>query len=304
MHLFSILISFISVTVSGLPVVENNGYISNNTIRADRAIEVEAKFSPPTKQDVKSLGPSISAKSAVVVDAESGAILYTKESNIVWPMASIVKLMSALVFLEADVVLEERVKMEAQDMREGGERIINVNETATLRDYLTASLLGSANNATIVLSRSAGMSIQEFVDRMNNKAKELGMDNTNFVEPSGLDPENVSTSVDIVKLLAHANKSKVIKEIIGTHIGSVQVFPSGIRRTVLGTNHLMGSIVYVVFGKTGYLDESLYNLATTVSTKNNHELYIVTFGSTTNTNRVQDAKNLAVWAEKVYKWKN
>ncbi|MAG28865.1 hypothetical protein CL632_01820 [bacterium] len=302
MHLFSILLSIISLAVPTLPIIEHEPYISNSKIRADRVFSITEDVNVPEKIDSASLGPRLSAGSALVVDAESGAVLFEKDGNISWPMASIVKLMTALVFLEADIVLEERVEMTEEDEREGGEDFIRPGESSSLRDYLTASLLGSANNATIVLSRSIGISTQEFVNRMNQRAKELGMRDTKFVEPSGLDPENTSTSYDMVRLLNAIRDNEIIADITGTHQSFIRIYPSGFSRRVLTTNHLLGSIVFVEYGKTGYLDESLHNLATLVSTNNGNELYIVTLGSETNEDRVQDAKNLAVWAERVYRW--
>jgi D-alanyl-D-alanine carboxypeptidase len=282
--------------------VENAPYLSNDSVRADRVVQATENTIPPTKLDVNSLGPRISAESAIVVDAKSGAVLYGKKDTAVWPMASIVKLMTALVFLETEPVLDARVEMNDEDERKGGEDYIRPGETATLRDVLTASLLGSANNATILLSRSAGMTTEEFVNRMNEKASELGMKSTKFVEPSGLSPENVSTAHDIVRLLSATGASELIADITGIHQDTIRVFPSGLSRRVITTNHLLGTIVFVEYGKTGYLDESLYSLAASVSTRQGNELYIVLLGSESDADRVQDAKNLTVWSQKVYQW--
>ena len=206
-------------------------------------------------------------------------------------MASITKLAAALVVLDEAPNLETLFTMEASDDREGGEEFIRPGESAKLRDFLVASLLGSANNATITLSRS-----------VSQKAGSLGMAETTFTEPSGLAPENTSTAWDIAKLLAAAGESEVIKESIGTNRATITVHPTGVLRTVLTTNHLMGSIVLVAYGKTGHLEESGYNLAAAVQTKKGRPLYIVTLGSETNEDRIQDAKNLAVWAENTYAW--
>ncbi len=281
--------------------VSEESYFSNNSVRSDTVFY--SSFSSPRKIDISSIGPQLSAPSAIVVDKQSGAVLFSKDEFAEHSMASIVKLMTALVFLESEPNLEDRVVMLEEDDREGGEDFLRPEESAELFDVLVASLLGSANNATIVLSRNAGgMSQEEFVERMNEKAREIGMEDTVFVEPSGLSVENKSTARDIVKLLNEVSKNEIITEITGKHRDSIIVYPSGERRYVSTTNHLMGSIVFVEFGKTGYLDESLYNLATAVTIKNKYMLYIVTLGSETNKARVQDAKNLAVWAERTYEW--
>jgi serine-type D-Ala-D-Ala endopeptidase (penicillin-binding protein 7) len=300
--LITILALFTSVRIASLPIVEHELYLSNSGIRADRVLTQASAAKAPEKINAQSLGPRISATSAIVVDANSGAVLYEKHANQSWPMASIVKLVSALVFLEADPVLDQRIEMLEEDDRAGGDDFIRPGEAATLADYLEASLLASANNATIVLARSTGLTEAAFVERMNQKVQSLGMHDTRFTEPSGLSPKNVSTAQDTAKLLGEVSKHELITEITGTHQGFIRVYPAAINRRALTTNHLMGSIVFVEFGKTGYLDESLYNLAAAVSTREGNTLYIVTLGSESNEDRVQDAKNLTIWSEQTYQW--
>jgi len=300
--IFTLLFAIISLNISSLPLVEYDSYLSNDFVRADRLISSEAESKAPIKKDIKSLGPQLSAQKAIVVDKKSGAVLFAKEEKEKHSMASITKLITVLVFLETEPNLDQRFEMIKEDDREGAEKLIQPGESAKLHDYLISSLLGSANNATIALTRSTGISTEEFVKKMNQKAKELKMYDTFFVEPSGLDPKNKSTALDMVKLLNAVESNDIIHEITGMYSSNIVVYPSGIRRNVLTTNHLMGSIVFVEFGKTGYLDESLYNLATTVSTSNGNELYIVILGSQTNEERVQDAKNLSIWAQRVYSW--
>ena len=290
------------IVLPTFPIADYSVYISDHDIRAERVVFEPEFVQPPIKQDIKSLGPQLSAQSALVVDASSGAVLFEKNGFKIHPMASIVKLMAAIIFIESNPDLNTRVKMEEEDNREGGDHYIKPGESASLLSYLRASLLGSANNATIVLSRSIDLSDKEFVDAMNRKAKDLGMSNTVFVESTGLNPKNISTSRDIVLLLKEVGKNDKIKEILGIHRSTIRVYPRGFIRQVITTNHLIGTIVPVEYGKTGYLDESLYNLAVSVSTLKGKELYVVVLGSETNEDRVQDAKNLAVWSERVYEW--
>lgn len=302
MSFLSVLLTIAGVMIPSFPFPAQGPYLSNDSVRADRVVLVADSATPPVKQDVASLGPRISAQSAVAVDAASGAVLFQKNPGALWPMASIAKLASAVVFLETKPNLEARFTMEESDDREGGEEFIRPGESAKLRDFLVASLLGSANNATISISRSVDADSRAFVAAMNAKARELGMRDTVFTDPSGLAAENMSTAYDIAKLLAEAGKHQAIADITGTHRATITVFPSGVRRTVRSTNHLLGSIVRVEYGKTGHLDESGYNLATSVETREGRRLYLVTLGSETNEDRIQDAKNLAVWAENTYAW--
>ncbi len=302
MSVLSVLLAIMSIMVPSFPFGVSAPYLSNTGVRADRVLAVPGTPKPPAKRDVASLGPRLSAQSAIVVDAASGAVLFQKNPRERRPMASIAKLATALVVMDEAPNLEALFTMEESDDREGGEEFIRPGESAKLRDFLVASLLGSANNATISLSRSVEPDARAFVARMNRKAGSLGMVETLFTEPSGLAPENTSTAWDIAKLIAAAGESEVIKESIGTHRADITVHPTGALRTVRTTNHLMGGIVLVEYGKTGHLEASGYNLAAAVQTKEGRSLYIVTLGSETNEDRIQDAKNLAVWAENTYAW--
>jgi len=299
-------ISFLLCAVSFLaPSLRQEGvypYNSSGSIRSDIVFPSMEKQTIPLKKDILSLGPEISAKSAIVVDSSSGVVLFSKNENEKRSLASITKLISALVFLDKDQDLSLVVEMTEEDNREGGDSFIKPGESASLKDYLVASLLGSANNATMVLSRVSEPYEQEFVDLMNKKARQIGMNNTFFVEPTGLSPQNISTAKDITRLLREISKNKTISEITGRTSSSIKVYPSGETRYIFTTNHLAGTIVPVEFGKTGYIDQSLYNLATAVKTSSGKIIYIVTFGSESNEKRVQDAKSLAIWTQRTYSW--
>jgi len=297
----SALLLLFGASIPSLPIASEPMYLSASGIRAERALP-GADALPPTKTDILSLGPQISAHSAIVVDASSGAVLFDKQSYERRPIASITKLMTALVFLERAPDLTNRVLMTDEDEREGGNQHIRPGESATLRSYLRASLVGSANNATVVLSRSTDLTSEEFVARMNEKAREFGMRDTVFIEPTGLSPENTSTARDLVRFLDAASHNETIREISGTYRMSIVVYPTGAVRYVDNTNHLIGSIISIIAGKTGYLDESLYNLASAVSLSNNREIYVIVLGAESDEDRVQDTKDLAVWAESTYAW--
>ncbi|MDP3995023.1 MAG: serine hydrolase [bacterium] len=304
MQFLSVVAAIASMLIPSMPFAEHMPYLSGSGLRADRVVVVgEDIAAAPVKIDIASLGPVLTSQSALVVDAASGAVLYEKNAHAPWTLASIVKLATAMVFLESAPNMEERLTMQEEDDAEGGDSFIRPGQSATARDFLKASLLGSANNATITLSRSARGSVAQAVRDMNAKARSLGMHDTIFVDPTGLSPENKSTAFDIVKLLAETGRHKEITDIIGTHRGTIRVFPGGVSKPVLTTNHLMGSIVFVEYGKTGHLEEAGYNLAVAVAIRGGHTLYIITLGSETNEDRVRDSKSLAIWAQNTYEWK-
>lgn len=300
--IFSFLLFTLASGLPFLPISSEPMYLSSSQPRAERALK-DKTGQPPRKTDVLSLGPRISAKSALVVDSTSGAVLFESNSSVVRPLASLTKLMTALVFLESNPDLSSNVVMTEDDDHEGGSTFIRPGESATLADYLDASLIGSANNATMVLSRSNTATTTEFIVKMNARASELGMEKTSFVEPTGLDPANVGSTRDMVKLLDAVSKNEKIRSLTIRANAIITVGPKGEEREVKNTDQLLNSIIQVTLGKTGYLDEALYNLAATVRLKNNHEVHLIVLGANSSDERFQDAKNLAVWAQSTYEWK-
>ena len=292
---------FVSVAAPFLPFSEGGFYLSNNKLRSD-IIGVERNSDFPVKSDILSLGPKITAKSALVMDKETGKILFSLNESKVYSLASLTKLMTAFVFLESSPNLDDLVQMRFDDDRQGARLHIRPGERASFLSYLKASLIGSANNATIVLSRSIGVTGEEFIKLMNIKAVELGMLNTVFFEPSGLDPNNKGSARDMAILLSVVQENSIIRDITSNFRDIITVYPGQVQRLIISTNQLTNSIVDVALGKTGYLDESLYNLANIIKLKNNKEIIVITLGSATNEDRFQDNKMLAIWAQNSYKW--
>ena len=136
----------------------------------------------------------------------------------------------------------------------------------------------------------------------SSRARELGMNDTHFAEPTGLSPKNTSTALDAAKLLTYAAGNELLASVTGQGIDSIIVYPRGVTRRIVSTNQLIGSIVKVLAGKTGYLEESLYNLANVIKLKNGHEIVVVTLGSLSSESRFQDNKILSIWAEKTWQW--
>lgn len=300
--IFSFLLFTLAAGLPFLPIAAEPVYLSSGQPRAERALK-DKTSPPPVKTDVLSLGPRLSAKSAVVVDAASGAVLFENNSSAPRPLASLTKLMTALVFLESNPDLTKNVTMTEADDREGGSTFIRSGESATLADYLAASLIGSANNATMVLARSNIATTTEFIVKMNAKARELGMDKTSFTDPTGLDPANAGTARDLAKLLDAVSKNERIRSLTTSNKATITVGPKGEEREVKNTDQLLNSIIQVTLGKTGYLDEALFNMAATSRLKSGQEVYLIVLGANSSDERFQDAKNLAVWTQSTYEWK-
>ena len=189
--------------------------------------------------------------------------------------------------------------MNPDDDRAGGQTFIRPGESAALAAYLRASLIGSANNATIVLSRSAGMSSGDFVKAMNERAAALGMHDTKFVDPTGLEAGNQSSARDWLRLLQAVSSNELIKRLTTTAADVITVEPAA-SREIKNTDHLLDSIVRIELGKTGYIEEAGYNLAAIINLQSGREVYAVVLGAASSDQRFADMKNLAVWAADTY----
>lgn len=260
----------------------------------------------PVKLDVNSIGVITSAVSATVVDRATGKVLYEKNSVEPRSIGSLVKLMTALIFLDGNPDLDAKAGLQPADLRLGATQHILVNDEITVRNLLYASLIGSDNSATAALVRLSGLSLGDFIARMNEKAAGLGMQNTTFVDSTGLSSENRSVVHDIVKLIDFAMTNETIRT--ATQL-SEAVFTSTSGRVyhITSTNELLGSFVNqdpykIIGGKTGFLPEAGYCFGSIISENSIHEIIVVVLGSYTKQGRFQDAKALASWTFKVFDW--
>lgn len=271
------------------------------------AESADARVVPePIKTDITSVGVVTSAVSAIVVDRASGAILFEKNSEAPRSIGSITKLMTAYVFLETHPDLSTPAFLVPEDIRLGGVQHIRMDDPLVARDILQASLIGSDNTATAALVRLSGMPIGDFVARMNEVAAEMGLKNTRFVDPAGLSVDNRSTSPDLVRLLDRTLENEEIR--LATGLSAVDIVSgSGLVYRVENTNELLTEFLNqppfkIVGGKTGFLPEAGYCFGAIVSREGAGEILVVVLGSESKHGRFQDAKALAAWAFKVYKW--
>lgn len=251
----------------------------------------------------------ITAKSVLVVDKESSQVLFEKNSSEVLPVASLTKLMSALVFLEIGPEWEKPVIIQEEDEVEEGSRLkVEIGEKLKTKDLFYSMLIASHNNSVKALVRSARICCEKiFVQKMNAKAKDFGMTNTHFVDPTGLGPANTSTADDLAKLVSYAFENEEIRQAVTKreHVfTTLDEEPRTIK--IRNTNDLLGSFLngqdyQVVGGKTGYLDESGYCLALEVS-YNNHNIIVVLLGAELKETRWQETKELVTWIFTNYQW--
>ncbi len=227
---------------------------------------------------------------AIVYDTNIKKILFSKSSFQQVPVASLTKLMTAMVFLETEPDLSRSFDILPGENVEGSRLYLNWGETVSLKDLLYASIVGSANNATLALVRSTGIPKEEFVERMNQKAIKLGLETTHFIDPTGLDPANVSSAYDIARLAEEAFKNEIIKDAASRNEYYLIVQNTGRAHTVKNPNKLLGVESGVGASKTGYLNEAGYCLAVQLAQKDN--IIVVVLGSASKEANFADVKKL------------
>jgi len=243
--------------------------------------------------------------SAVVIDAKTGKRLYGYQPQKVWPAASLSKLMSALVVLDHHPAWNKVVSTVRSDEVGGGSLAVKVGSRMTVQDMFYASIVGSANNTTMSLARLSGLGKAGFVKHMNAKAKELGLKNTKFEEPTGLNENNVTTAEEMAKLAQTAFSKSMIRRAASTMAYRFTVTNPTVVKTVKNTNRLLtyDDDVWVIGGKTGFIYEARYNLAVQMRPMDGGpQLMVVVLGAPTKNSSFDSAKSLANWAWRAYAW--
>ena len=239
-------------------------------------------------------GGVVWARNAIVIDPATGAILYEKNAGASAPCASLTKMMTALVFLEQQPDFERSVTVTESELEGGGHTQLRRGERVQLGDLLHMSLMSSDNVATRVLVRESGLPSEDFLARMNRKAVELGLARTRFVEFTGLDERNVSTAVDIARLLRAAAENETIHAISTTRghdFLSLSATDRPRAHHVSNTNRLLYGRYEIRGGKTGFIREAGYCLATWIRT-DRRDMIAVVLGAPTNATRFADVVRL------------
>jgi D-alanyl-D-alanine endopeptidase (penicillin-binding protein 7) len=251
---------------------------------------VAATKAPVRKRRARRPPPGgVYSRHAVVLDPLTNEVLFEKNASRSVPIASITKLMTALVFVELHLDLSRTVEVHRNDLLGGGKTQLRSREQVALGDLLHMSLMCSDNVATRIMVRESGLSRQEFLARMNRKALELGLNNSRFVEFTGLDAGNVSTATDVAKLLRAAADHDMIRSISTTR---TYEFRSSRRpHFVANTNRLLYGRYEILGGKTGFISSSGYCLVTWIRA-GGRDLIAVVLGAPTNATRFADVMRL------------
>ncbi len=237
--------------------------------------------------------PRLHVKAAYVVDEQSGRVLFQKNPEQVLPIASLTKLVTAMVLLDTDPDWDRTVEILPEDVRNSSRTHIRPREEMTIRDLIHASLMSSDNAATKALARTCGLTRDEFVRRMNVKADSLGLTGTRFVEPTGLSEQNVASAEGVARLLAAVSANPIVSAIMQKQN---YVFSSNRKRhTLVNTNRLLRSKWRVTAGKTGFISEAGYCLATSVEAPTGSGITAVVLGAPSNALRFAEARRILDW---------
>ena len=198
--------------------------------------------------------PSVSARSAILIEAETGKVLFSRSAQVRMPMASTTKIMTAIVAIEECKDLSKSVKIDKRSVGvEGSSIYLYEGEELTMESLLYALMLSSANDAAVAIAYAVGESIEGFVSKMNEKAAELGLEDTHFVNPNGLhDDGHYTTAHDLAKIAAYALKNEIFRTIVSTKRKAIsQVNGDGVR-PLLNHNKMLSLYEGAIGVKTGF----------------------------------------------------
>ena len=204
-------------------------------------------------------GPNLKSRAAMIFDAQQGRTLYSKNTDTIMPIASITKLMTAIVVLDAQLPLTEEITIDSTDIdvHKNTRSRLRVGASLTRQELLRLALMSSENRAAAALGRTYPGGIEVFVVAMNNKAFELGMGNSYFVDSTGLRSANVSTARDLVKMVEAAYSYDIIRKFSTTSVHAVELANNGRSLQFTNSNSLVRSGNWQIgISKTGFLNEA------------------------------------------------
>lgn len=243
----------------------------------------------------------VAAHSAFAIWEKSGKVVYEKNKNEKLPIASLTKIVAARVFLDTKISLDKVVvyKKADEDFNyqycspwESAKLTVKDGETMTVRDLLYSALVGSANNAVESLVRVSGLKREEFIAKMNSTVKKWGAKNTNFVEPTGLSPENMSSVSDYAIISKEALKDLNLQKIDTAKTYSFKTINTKKVHNLKNTSKLLQDKNYqITASKTGYLEEAGHCLMSRVKVGNDN-LIVVILGGKSSTSSLEETKKI------------
>jgi D-alanyl-D-alanine endopeptidase (penicillin-binding protein 7) len=256
---------------------------------------------PLVLKDLTATWPRVTAQAAAVVDWQSGQILWQKNPDQVLSLASLTKLLTAEIVLENNWQPEKKINVPPEALTIGIKTYLAANETFTVADIFKILLMASSNEAAEALAAQFGRS--RFIEMMNDRAQTLGLSQTNFVGPSGLEAANQATITDFISLAQVVFGRPLVQKITSQAQDEIVAITANNGQRLIAfenTNKLLAESEFkVIAGKTGTLDEAGFSVASVVKKPGARALLVVILGSVNHFSRFEEAKALADWA-----WQN
>jgi len=242
----------------------------------------------------------LASAKALVMNQLTGEILYAKNTNVPTPIASVTKLMTAMVMLDAQLPLDELMVISDEDVDylKGTSSRLSVGTMLTRGELLQLALMASENRAASALGRHYPGGKPAFVQAMNNKAQLLGMQSTRFVDSTGLDSNNVSTAEDLVKMVGAAYHYPEIRQVTTSPSREVTLYGRQNPLNFVNTNALVRGGNWVIgLSKTGFINEAGRCLVMQAEISGQPTI-IVLLDSAGKMTRIGDANRIRKWVER------
>lgn len=298
---------------TAIPIIQENGKVlgvseskdeqeTGNEIKAELPLSGPNQVSPVKKENYQELE---NIEGRAIIQDENGDILFENDSRETAPVASITKLVTALVFLEKNPGWDNILEIEKGDQVSGGRAYLYVNEKAKIKDIFYLSLVASDNSAAKALVRSTGLAEQEFVELMNSKMKEMGLNDTHFVEPIGLNSNNVSNAYEVAQFAKSAFGNE---EIATAALTKKYEFSTASGRKVLikNTDSLLSTFpedgINILGGKTGYTIAAGYCFVGDFENEAGNNVISVVLGAKDINSRFTITKKLVEWTYDNFLW--
>lgn len=273
---------------------------SNPTILASSNIANIIENSHKPVKDPHQIAPIIDSKGAVAIDRKTGTILYEKNPHQQMAIASITKLMTALIIIEENQLDEIVTVSRNSSSTEGSTMFLHSGEQITVENLIRGLIINSANDSAVALAEHNAGSVQDFVDKMNKRAAELGLSNTHFANPTGLDDSNnYSSPYDIAKLGNYLYNNKLIQQAAQTQSESVPSKDNQFIHELQTTNKLIGNYPGIKGLKTGHTDLAGLCLISVAENDEGDEIITVVLNSPA---RFKETKILSDWVFRSYNW--
>ena len=253
---------------------------------------------PPDREKeaaAKTVSFDLAAENGAILDGQSQDLFFSKRPDRTWSIASITKLFTAYTFLDYNPGWETIYEIKPGDKREGGKIYLFTGDKVKVKDLFYFSLVGSDNTATAALVSSTGLTEAEFVAKVNNKIKELGLKNTRITDVAGLGDANISTAREIAQF---ANIALETEKISRASLTKKYEFTTeqGRKKSITSTNELLNifpeSKISLLGGKTGYINASGYCLVSKFKGQDGRSIVIVVLGADSDASRFSLTKEL------------